>query len=247
MAAAVYAAGYSPDDIIKIVKDNQFDRLYGFRRGPAMLRIKSIYQALSYFLSDETFSDLNIPIALTAVDLKTMTEVILKDGIVFDAVMATVAIPGIFPPKEWDDYLLIDGAVLDPVPVRVSRSLVPGLPVIAVPLIPVPDRWKEVSPWGKPSDNPLLRPISRLRVAKAFEIYLRSTDMTGHMLSELRLQADSPEVVIRPEVGHIGRLDNVDIERIADLGEVAVEESLEELQQLMGGKNRRKWFKRDQE
>jgi NTE family protein len=223
MAAAVYAAGFSPSEILAIVTENQLDGLYGFRTGPALLRAKGITQALSHFLSEERFEDLIIPCALTAVDLKGMNEVVLGEGRVLDAVLATIAIPGIFPPQEWNDCLLVDGMVLDPVPVRVARSLAPDLGVIAVSLTPVQERWKEVSPYGSTSNNPLLRQVSRLRFAKAFEIYHRCMDMTLHMLSEIRLEVDQPEVVIRPDVGHIAPLENVDVHQVAALGEEAVE------------------------
>ena len=46
--------------------------------------------------------------------------------------MATVAVPGIFPPRRLNDWELVDGAVLNPVPVSVARMLAPDLPVVAV-------------------------------------------------------------------------------------------------------------------
>ena len=184
---------------------------------------KGIHQALSHFFADELFSDLKIPCALTAVDIKEKQEIVLKEGKVLDALMATMAIPGIFPPKEWGEYLLVDGFVLNPVPVVVARSLAPTLPVVAVSLTPDPEQWKYASPWGNIPANPLLRPISKLRVAKAFEIYLQSMDMTSHMLGEKRLEMEEPDVIIRPNVIHIGQLDRVDPREVAFLGDQAVD------------------------
>ncbi len=244
LAAAVYAAGYAPDEIIDLVSQIRQDNLYGFFKGPGLLGTKGIHKAVSQFLSEKTFSDLCIPCALTAVDLKRMEEVVMREGKVIDAVMATIAIPGIFPPKEWADLLLVDGMVLDPVPVNIARSLAPSMPVIAVSLSPVPERWKDISPWGKSPDNPLLRPISKLRVAKAFEIYMRSMDMTAYMLSEIRLELDKPEVIIRPAVWHIGAMDRVNVREVAALGEDAVEDSSAALQKLFKKQKRRRWFRR---
>lgn len=106
LAAAVYAAGNEPDEIIDLVSQIRQDNLYGFFKGPGLLGTKGIRQAASQFLSEKTFSDLCIPCALTAVDLMRMEEVVMREGKVIDAVMATIAIPGIFPPKEWADLLL---------------------------------------------------------------------------------------------------------------------------------------------
>ena len=232
VAGAIYAAGYSIEEILEEIADLRQEDLFGFGWGPGLLGTKGIEQILGRFLQGKTFSDLVIPCAVTAVDLKTMTEVVLQKGSVLDAVLATTAIPGIFPPRVIDDLLLVDGVVLNPVPVAVARSLAPSLPVIAVSLVPEPDCWQITSPWETPSTNPLLRPISKLRVAKAFEVYLRSMEMTSHMLSEVRLALEKPDLIIRPEVSRIGSLDQVDIMEVANLGDLAVEQVKKELRKI---------------
>ena len=239
MAGAIYAAGFSPDEIIGRIAHQKQENLYGFGRGPGLLGTKGIEQIVNQFLEGKTFSDLKIPCALIAVDLINMNEIILREGAVIDAVMATTAVPGIFPPRELDEYLLVDGMVLNPVPVEVSRSLAPSLPVIAVSLTPEPERWKKTTPWDSTPANPLLRSISKLRVAKAFDVYLRSMDMTIHMLGEKRLEMERPELLIRPDVGHIGSLDRVNILEVVELGDRAVELVEDELKLIT---RRRRWF-----
>ncbi|MFN2282458.1 MAG: patatin-like phospholipase family protein, partial [Anaerolineales bacterium] len=208
----------------------------------ALLSNTGIRSVLEEFLGDRKFSDLRFPIALSAVDLKDMSEVVLKEGRVLDAVMATTAIPGVFPPQELREQVLVDGMVLDPVPVRTARKLSPGIPVIAVSLTPEPEKWKIISPWDSKPANPLLRPISRLRIAKAFDIYLRSMDITLHMLGELRLELDEPELLLRPDVGHIGSLDQVDVKEVALLGDLAVQEAHQALKKLKRRSRRKKPF-----
>lgn len=232
MAGAIYAAGYSPDDVLEAISTVSQDNLYGFGRGPALLNPSGIHRVLEDFLGDIEFSELQIPCALTAADLKQMTEVTIQDGKVLDGVKATIAIPGVFPPVELGAYQLVDGMVLNPVPVKIARSLAPRLPVVAVSLSPEPEHWKSVLPWDSRPANPLLRPISRLRIAKAFDVYLRSMDMTLHMMGELRLQVDQPEVLIRPDVFHIGSLDRVDVNQVARLGDQAVQENLPALNRI---------------
>ena len=244
LAAAVYAAGFTPDEILDWASKIKQDNLFGLGRGPGLLGLKGIQETITNFLSDITFSDLKIPCVLTAVDLVHMREVILQDGKVIDAVMATIAIPGIFPPRERADLLLVDGMVLNPVPVNLARSLAPSLPVVAVSLSPLAEDLKEISPWGKSPQNPLLRPISKLRIAKAFEVYIRSTDITANKLVEIRLELEKPEVIIRPAVWHIGAMDRVDVCKVSELGEEAVEKSKASLEKLMKGKKRRRWFNR---
>lgn len=241
MAGAILAAGYSPDEIIGRIAHVRQENLYGFGRGPSLLGMSGLEQIIHQFLEDRTFSDLQIPCALIAVDLINMKEVTIQEGKVIDGVMATIAIPGVFPPKEWNEYVLVDGMVLNPVPVEVARSLSPTLPVIAVSLTPEPERWKKVSPWDTTPANPLLRSVSKLRVAKAFDVYLRSMDMTIHMLGEKRLEMEKPDLLIRPDVGHIGSLDRVNIPEIAQLGDQAVERVEDELREIS---RKRRWFNR---
>jgi NTE family protein len=241
MAGAVYAAGYSPGDVIRQIASVSQEDMYGFGRGPGLLDKKGIKTILNNFLGDKTFADLKIPCAMTAVDLIDMKELTLSEGSVLDAVLATISVPGVFAPHQYQDRLLVDGMVLNPVPVALARSLAPKLPVVAVSLSPEPERWKQVSPWDEKPANPLLRPISRLRIAKAFEVYLRSADMTIHMLGEKRLEIENPEVLLRPDVGHIGSLDKVDIPEIAALGDQAVAEAADKLARI---KKRRRWFSR---
>jgi NTE family protein len=238
LAGAIIAAGFTPDEIVAKIGHLRQENLYSFGRGSGLLGTKGIEQIIAQFLGEKTFSDLKIPCALTAVDLLNKLEVIIQDGKVLDAVMATIAIPGLFPPKELGDFLLVDGMVLNPVPVEIARSLAPGLPVIAVSLTPEPERWKKSSNWDVTPANPLLRPISKLRVAKAFDVYLRSMDMTIHMLGEKRLELEKPAVLIRPDVGRIGSLDRVNIPDVVQLGERAVEQVEQELLKI---KRKRRW------
>mgnify|MGYP006284616607 FL=1 len=233
MAAAIFANGFSPDQMIEKFSQVNQDELYSFGLGPALLGMGGISKALNLFLTEEKFEDLQIPCALTAVDIKDMREVTLTEGRVLDAVMATIAIPGIFPPKEWDGHMLVDGGVLDPVPVQVARSLAPGLPVIAVTLSPIPEKWKELKQMDSIIERPILKPIANLRVAQAFDIFVRSIDVMTHMLAEKRLELEKPAVIIRPDVAHIAPLDKVDVIEVARLGDQAVAESSKDLRKLL--------------
>jgi hypothetical protein len=98
-----------------------------------------------------------------------------------------------------------------------------------------------VEEWVKPTPPRLLSSLpflasylTRLRVAKALNIFLRSIDIAGAQLTELRLQLDKPDVIIRPAVPHIGFLDAVDVREVARLGEEATREALPALRQAVG-------------
>lgn len=82
---------------------------------------------------DHDFSALDIPFACVATDLANGREVWLKEGSVADAVRASIAMPGLFTPVERNGRLLVDGGLVNPVPVSLCRYMGADI-VIAVDL-----------------------------------------------------------------------------------------------------------------
>lgn len=85
------------------------------------------------FLNDKTFDDLKIPFATVATDIDTGAKVILNQGNVLKAVRASLPIPGIFAPVKYHNYYLVDGGVVDPVPVDLLQQMGANI-IIAVSL-----------------------------------------------------------------------------------------------------------------
>lgn len=239
VVGAVYAAGYSIDELEEIFARADQHHLYGRRPqdNASLYGLAGVEQWLNDALGDRTFADLKIPFAVVAIDLNSAREVILSEGRVRDAILATIAIPTIFTPFRVDGMELVDGGTFDPVPVSVARSLAPRLPVVAVVL---------GNPIGEPAQPPLKFPIpgpiaqqlTRLRVTQALGVFMRSMDVSDRMLTDLRLKIDKPDVIIRPDVADIGLLDVVDIHQVAKRGEVAFEAVLPELKRLTTWPNR---------
>ena len=246
--AAFYAAGFTPDEMevqfSKVDQTKLFGRSPG--DGPALLGVAGASKWLNEQLGELTFADLKTPCALTAVDIKSAREIVLDQGRLVDAVLATIALPGILPPQPIQNYQLVDGGVLDPVPVSIARSLAPRLPVVAVILTPLVGQTGSLTRFSLPFPilKPIVQRITRFRVAQAFEVFLHSVDAAGRLLTELRLQVDDPEIAIRPAVGHIGLLDKVDVHEVIRLGEEAVDAALPEIKRSLAWPNRlrRRWF-----
>jgi NTE family protein len=236
IVAALYAAGYTPDEIEDNFASVHQPGLYGRLpdENPSLLGLAGVRKWLDQVLPKHTFADLKIPCAVTAVDLKCGCEIILDDGPVKQALLATIAVPGIFPTYPMHDWELVDGGVLDPVPVSVARSLMPSLPVVAVTLhSPIGEPARSMGmpvPSGIP--KPILDGLAHFRYAQAFDIFLRSVDVGNRAVAEFRLKVDKPDVVIRPEVSDIELLQQVDVRGVARLGDEAVEKVLPELRQM---------------
>lgn len=228
LIGAVYLAGNSLDDIEERLADAEYRRL--FRRGPdagnSLLGLAGVTELLSDALGERSFDDLAVPFAVTAVDLVTGQEVILRQGRLLDAILATIALPGIFPPRIWGEYELVDGGLSNPVPVSLARSLAPGLPVVAVVLSKPPKAHRELPDKNPLAPLPVLERIPKFRLAQAFNVFARGLAISGRLLTELRLDLEKPELIIRPDVDHIGLLEQVDVHAVVKLGEEAAEKQL---------------------
>jgi NTE family protein len=245
LIGAVYAAGFSTEKIESTVRE--LDNNRSFNRGPndkpSLLGLSGITNTLSELLSDRTFNELEIPFAATAVSLRSGKEIILRKGKVIDAVLATIAIPGVFPSQEIGGRVLADGGVLDPVPVQVARWMRPDLPVVAVMLHKKPDDFSldDVTlPIPIPGPASIVDQLTKLRPVQAFKIFARSIEITSERLTELGMQLYNPEVVITPRVGHIGILQNINPQSLIEEGINAAEAALSEI------KDQANWMKKIQ-
>jgi NTE family protein len=240
--AVAYAAGYSPDELEDMFSKVDQSKLFArsVADGPGILGLSGAARLFDEWFGGRTFADLRIPCAVAAVDLGKGQEVVLSQGRVVDAILATVAVPGVFPPKLFGDYQLVDGAVLNPVPVTVARSLAPTLPVVAVVLEIMTEATSGFNSIPLPVQVParIVERLTRTRVAQAFNIFLQSVDVGSRKMAELRLLTDNPDVIIRPDVSEIGLLDKVNVSKIVRKGEKATEAALQELKRVVAWPNR---------
>lgn len=147
-----------------------------------------IYELFSLLTANKSFSDTEIPFAVVAADLQTGERVILTEGELYKAVAASAAIPGTFSPVEHQGHYLIDGGVIDKVPVSVVMEMGADV-VIAVDT-------------GAPT---------RRRVKTTIDALLQSQRITSHELTRLQIEAARVRskgrlVLLRPEVGWITML-----------------------------------------
>lgn len=127
----LYAYGYSPPEL-----ERQFEDFFRIKRLlPVLLRDlrpsrsgfvqgNRVLDALGKLVPPETrFEDLRLPFAVPAADLLTGQEVVFRSGPVLPAIRASISMPGIFTPVEYEDTYLVDGAVISPIPVHLLDLL----------------------------------------------------------------------------------------------------------------------------
>lgn len=211
-------------------------------------RLKALMQET---LGDWRIEDLRAPFVAVATDLATGHEVWVKEGPLVDAVMASYALPGAFAPVKVDGRWLIDGALVNPVPVSVCRALGARL-VIAVNLnadvfgkTQVTEGDNElVARIGVSSDDEAdehaahARPVNMV-MRQLFGHSVNAPSMLSNMVAALnivqdrlcrsRLAGDPPDVTVAPRLGHIGLLEFHRAAECIDEGRAALERTMPRL------------------
>jgi len=175
----------------------------------------------------KTFKDLPIKFSVTSVSLKTGEEVIITEGDVMKAVLATIAIPGVFPTRGED--VLVDGGVLDPVPVKSARALNPSLPVVAIVLHTKPADFSPMNSTTVVIDQipeAIVDRLTKTRLGESLRNLNVGVELSSERLTESILELTKPDVIVRPVVGHIAMLQKVDPIKLFDEGYRAMEEQL---------------------
>jgi len=168
---------------------------------------------------DRRFSDLKIPLACVATDIVTGEEVVFKNGSVVDAVRASISIPAIFTLAKLNGRYLVDGGVVDPVPVDVARQLGAEF-VIAVNVIhDIKNEPEEIAEIG-PKEPGIFHVIMQ-------SIYIAAYAMIKSTLA-------GADVVIEPPVWRIGFGEFYRARDAIALGELAAAEALPQIRAKLG-------------
>ncbi|NNE10103.1 MAG: patatin-like phospholipase family protein [Gemmatimonadetes bacterium] len=175
----------------------------------------------------ENFEGLDIPLKVTAVDVQSGTLVILGSGPLVPALRATSALPGILSPVKHLDRVLIDGGLLNNLPIDVLRTMSLA-PVVAVDVGAPHDRALNFD-----EERGLVGVLRRLSKRKfrtlTVELFMKSFDIPQRFITETRLAMDPPEVLIRPKLEvNFGVEDVHRIDEAIRLGHQAAVAALEE-------------------
>ncbi|WKN42057.1 patatin-like phospholipase family protein [Tunicatimonas pelagia] len=117
IAGALYASGYSPDDILRIINETNFFRLIR----PAisktgLLKMDSAEWLYDKYLPKNSFEELKIPLTINATDLRKGKTVYFSKGELIRPLMASTCIPVMFEPISFQHQLYVDGGLLNNFP-----------------------------------------------------------------------------------------------------------------------------------
>lgn len=242
IVGVLYALGAAPETIADGMQRAML--LYDREAGPlenvkqiglvsSRLRQRRMREQLDTVIGTRTFADLQLPVSLMAVDMLQGTEVVLDDGPLVPAILASSAVPGVFPPVIINGRQLADGGVIDSLATHVAfaRGADRVIAVDVYPELETDDVWSDPiadiigvdwNGWlGRESDE-LKRPSLLASLWRASRV------MTWH-LHQQRLAAHPPHVYLRPAVDSIGSLDFTDTDGPIAAGVAVAEQHLEAL------------------
>jgi NTE family protein len=220
LIGSAYAAGISiktiKESVLKWGSKKRLARLIDFQiLKPGLLGGNKVNQLYLDVVGDPDFSELKIPLCIIAMDLNTGEEVVFDKGSVLKAVRASLSIPGVFVPVHYAGRYLIDGSVVDPVPVK---PLVDRGADITIAVSVTPSLEYSV----KASQVPF--------IPKAFDIVMRSLQNLQYEITHVKTMPAS--ILIAPEVGGIAWTEFFKADKLIDIGRKAIEEALPDIHKI---------------
>jgi len=217
---ALYAQGKDASMIKDLALDLNWKRL-AFLVDLALPRTgfiggRKIKDLLRSIIGDIEFGDLRIPFACVAADIMTGEEVVISHGSVLDGIRASISIPVIFTVVKWKGRYLVDGGLVNPVPVSVLRQMGADF-IIAVNVIPaVRDRAQRVE---------------KIKEPHIISVIMQSLYIASY--STVRSSLEGADIVIEPQMADITYGDFSRAEECILQGALATQGSIPEIKRQL--------------
>ena len=240
IVGVLFGLGYHPAEIGQGISRLQQNSLFNLSSLTARSRQQRVRDNLSEILEGKTFADLSIPVMLMAVDMCHGHEVMLAEGELVPALLASSAVPGAFPPVHLNGLELADGGVLDSLATHVAFEQGADK-VVAVDVYP---ELEKDNPWADPLSgilgfelptNPFNGNGSKKQKPPSLPAALwRSVRVMTWHLHQQRLENDPPDILMRPNVDTYASLDFREIDLPIQAGVEEAERHLDVLRTLAG-------------
>ncbi|HVN70683.1 MAG TPA: patatin-like phospholipase RssA [Desulfomonilia bacterium] len=225
LVGAAYAAG-EIDRLESWVLELRIGDVVGFMdlsMSGGMLKGDRLMEFFRRNWADLSIDELGIPFATVATSLRTGAEVWLRHGSTLDAVRASISLPGVFTPMRWEGAFLVDGGLVNPVPVSLARAMGADI-VIAVDLGSdiLGRRFRPASAPEAPAGTvqswmrQLRENLSALAPEKSpyepvmpsiLDVMTTCMDIVEVRIARSRMAGEPPEVVVAPRLAHLRLLD----------------------------------------
>jgi NTE family protein len=223
-------------------------------RSAGMIGGSKLMTLLEGHFGDMNIEDLPLPYIAIAADLMTGHEVWLRKGKITEAMAASFALPGVFPPVERNHRLLVDGALVNPLPIAPAQAMGARM-TIAVDLnadiigkaVKPGQTFQTVAGFDMFNDKDVppaeQERLSSTMTKRLFRRQENHPSLFGVMVSALtimqdrltraRVAGDPPDIHIKPKIGDIGLLEFEKAEELIARGEDAAVKALPDIKEAM--------------
>ena len=187
---------------------------------------KRIIEAIMEFVPDMPIENLPIPYSAVATDLKDGREVVFSKGSLFEAIRASISLPSFYEPVQRDGMILIDGGVINPIPLnRVSRKTGDILVGADVSGHDYKSQWEEMrrlTEWQKKDKSLKARILDKLIPDNLefnyYTLLSRASSMMIRQNSILMTKLMNPDMLIDMQMSRYGGFDYDKSEKIIAIG-----------------------------
>ncbi len=191
-----------------------------------LVKGKRIIEAIMDFVPDIAIEELPIPYCAVATDLKAGREVVIDKGSLFEAIRASISLPSFYEPIQRDDMILIDGGVINPIPLnrvkRNARDILVGVDVSGHDYKSQWDEMHRLTEWQK-NDNSLKAKILDKLIPDNIEfnyytVLSRTSSLMIRQNSILMAKLMKPEMLIDIQMNRYGTFDFDKSEKLIAIG-----------------------------
>lgn len=223
-----------------------------FSLGGGLIKGEKLIEFFRSHFIDLPISGLTLPFAAVATDLQSGREIWLQEGMVSDAVRASIALPGLFTPVKHEGRWLVDGGLVNPVPVSLCRAMGADL-VIAVDLnsdiVGKHLRKAHASKAATPDEGAGESMLARIQSGMAtlgiagpkaadsrpsmLEVLASSINIMQQRITRSRLAGDPADVLIAPRLAEFGLMEFHRAASAIEIGSRAAKQALPQINAIL--------------
>lgn len=229
--------------VLTLDKVNVFKLIDFTFSSQGLIKGDRVFNKMKTFFPDRNIEDLKIPYVAVAADITNMKEVVFTEGSIYDAVRASVAIPTVFTPAKKSNTILVDGGVVNPIPLNRVKRIDGDILIASYVNANIPYDKPEIDKKNEENDerknsvykqkiiefknklNEIL-PKNNKEHLNYFTLINKSTGLLTHHLALMNIEKYKPDMLINISRHSCGTFDFFKAEELIETGRLAAKKSI---------------------
>lgn len=197
-----------------------------------LLKGERIFEEMKTFIPDMNIEDMAIPFCAVAADILNEKEVVFTNGSFYEAVRASIAIPAVFTPVKYKERILVDGGILNPIPIeyvnRKDGDILVVVNLYGKKTVKTPKENEE----EKNHLNSLMKNINTFISTKDnnnigyYSLLSKTTSAMIHRMAEMSIERHNPDLIINIPHDSAKTFDFYKAKELIEMGQNATKKSI---------------------